>query len=92
MSVNNINSVLTKHEELHEKRFDDIVNISNKINDINENIHNIEDTIEKNNGRIILIEKDIKDIKSSIQYVTSLHNSITNVNEKVNNFIVDYSN
>ena len=92
MSVNNINSVLTKHEELHEKRFDDIVNLSNKINDINENIHNIEDIIEKNNGRITLIEKDIKDIKFSIQYVTNLYNSIKDVNEKVNNFIIDYSN
>lgn len=92
MSVNNINSVLTKHEELHEKRFDDIVNLSNKINDINENIHNIEDTIEKNNSRITLIEKDIKDIKFSIQYVTNLYNSIKDVNEKVNNFIIDYSN
>ena len=92
MSVNNINSVLTKHEELHEKRFDDIVNLSNKINDINENIHNIEDTIEKNNSRITLIEKDIKDIKFSIQYVINLYNSIKDVNEKVNNFIIDYSN
>lgn len=92
MSVNNINSVLTKHEELHEKRFDDIVNLSNKINDINENIHNIEDTIEKNNGRITLIEKDIKDIKFSIQYVTNLYNSIKDVNEKINNFVIDYSN
>ena len=92
MSVNNINSVLTKHEELHEKRFDDIVNISNKINDINENIHNIESTIEKSNGRITLIEKDIKDIKFSIQYVINLYNSIKDVNEKVNNFIIDYSN
>ena len=92
MSVNNINSVLTKHEELHEKRFDDIVNIYNKINGINENIYNIENTIEKNNGRITLIEKDIKDIKFSIQYVTNLYNSIKDVNEKVNNFIIDYSN
>lgn len=92
MSVNNINSVLTKHEELHEKRFDDIVSLSNKINDINENIHNIEDTIEKNNGRITLIEKDIKDIKFSIQYITNIYNSIKDVNEKVNNFIIDYSN
>ena len=92
MSVNNINSVLTKHEELHEKRFDDIVNLYNKINNINENIYNIENTIEKNNGRITLIEKDIKDIKFSIQYVTNLYNSIKDVNEKVNNFIIDYSN
>ena len=92
MSVNNINSVLTKHEESHEKRFDDIVNLSNKINDINENIYNIENTIEKNNGRITLIEKDIKDIKFSIQYVTNLYNSIKDANEKVNNFIIDCSN
>jgi hypothetical protein len=92
MSVNNINSVLTKHEKLHEKRFDDIINLSNKINDINENIHNIEDIIEKNNSKITLIEKDIKDIKFNIQYITNLYNSIKDVNEKVNNFIIDYSN
>lgn len=91
MSINNINTVLTKHEELHEKRFDEIVDINNKLTTINNTINDISNNIEEHTTDIVNIRKDIKDVQFNIQYILNIYNSIKDINERINNFIIEYS-
>lgn len=92
MSVNNINVVLQKHKEEHEKRFNDIVRIDNSLTDINNQIATITDNYDSLQSHVTIIEKNIKEIEVSIQYLMNIYNSIKSVSEKINNVVIDYTN